>query len=536
MKHLITLISIVSFTAVAHANISRYTLNQNTSSVENDGSVVVDTNNKNGIFIAKSFYGADTNGFSRLPKTHLVTPLNLNYVKFGGNLHSVYNWDLNMYLESITGIQKVYSPLATRIELVQQGYKATPMFQVNMMGPQPDYNSNGHLKMMNTADETHAANAIRYLNGQKGLGVKHILMGNEPWDSQDVHGVAIPSADEYIAKYIKYAIALRDAQESISGNANDLKLWGPETAQGWANWQTTHPADCTVNYQVPGHYVCSYGAGQFSEFIPYFLNRLAAAEQDRTINPKGYKLLDYLTWHYYPLFRSQFADSESVIKDTTGRQNVAGMLESVNLWTSWDYINKYDSASPKDMAPHIVQKFQGWRDNFYPSAKIAVTEFGVDSTENVEYHPIVRPLYLADLVARVGEAGVNTFVNSFLQGARGGDAWGMINGERKTRLYHVFSLFSNNYLGQVVSSTDTYGDSVNVYSVKTNNGTNIILVNKDTVAHNPKLNVQGSKGSANLTSLVLPAWSVTVVTVPDGRGDVLVQQYGAKEMGIPVSR
>jgi hypothetical protein len=315
-----------------------------------------------------------------------------------------------------------------------------------------------------------------------------------------------------------------------------LKLWGPELAQGWANWQTTHPTDCAANYNVPGGYECSYGNGQFSEFIPYFLARLAAAEKDTRINPKGYKLLDVLTFHYYPLFRNQFSDTASVIKTNVGAQNVAGMLESVNLWTNWDYVNQYDSASPKGMAPHLVQKFQGWRDAYYPTATLAVTEFGVDSVANVEYHPIVRPLYLADLVARIGEAGVNTFVNSFLQGSRGGDSWGMINGDKQTRLYNVFSLFSNNYLGQVVQSEDTYGDMVNVYAVKTETGTNIVLVNKDTVAHKPVLNHNGSNGAVKLASLVLPAWSVTVVTLPDDRGDVLVQQYGAKEMGIAVTK
>jgi hypothetical protein len=279
----------------------------------------------------------------------------------------------------------------------------------------------GRLRVMNNADSVHAANAIKFINGQKALGLKHILMGNEPFLEDEVHGVEIPTADEYIAKYIQYALALREAQESITGNPNDIQLWGPELATGWTGWQTTHPHDCTENYNIPGGYSCSYGGGKFTEFIPYFLSRLAAAEHDQTVNPKGYKLLDVLTWHYYPLFRTRFADKDSVIKTPNGQQNVAGMLESINLWNDVTYVNKYDAASPKGITPKIVQRFQGWRNQYYPSALIAVTEFGIDSVLNINYHPIVRPLYLADLIGRIGSEGVDTFVNSFLQGSRGND-------------------------------------------------------------------------------------------------------------------
>jgi hypothetical protein len=520
----------------SHATVNRFQIpyNQKIEGKAVQGQVLVDTAQLNNLTISKSFYGADTNGFNRLPSADNVTPLQLGYIKFGGSLHSVYNWNLNLYLDSNSGIQPVYAPLDQRIQSVKETYQATPMFQVNMMGMQPDYNAQGNLVMMNTADADHAANAIRFLNGKRGLGVKNILMGNEPFHYTEVHGVAIPSADEYIEKYIQYAVALRDAQVSIGGRADDLKLWGPELATGWTGWQTTHPKDCTVNYNVPGGMVCSYGNGQFTEFIPYFLSRIAAFEKDQTLNPKGYKLLDYLTLHYYPLFRTQFGAKDSVIVGPDGKQNVAGMLESVNLWTSLDYINKYDAASPKNVAPQIVNKFQNWKNSFYPSAKLAVTEFGVDSVYNIDYHPIVRPLYLADLMARVGEAGVDTFINSFLQGGRYSDKWGMINNDSKTRLYWIYSLFSKNYLGQVLQSTDTFGDKVNVYSVKTATGTNVILVNKDIVEYTTSLNLATKSGQEKAAELTLPAWSVTVASIPDNKGAIEIQQYGAKEMGITV--
>ena len=451
-------------------------------------------------------------------------------MKFGGSLHSVYNWDLNLYLDYRSGIQAVYAPLDTRIQYVQQQYNSTPMFQVNMLGRQPAYDSNGRVRMANTATAEHAANAIKFLNGQRNLGLKHILMGNEPFLEQEVHGVEIPSADQYIDKYIQYALALRGAQESISGNPNDIQLWGPEMATGWTGWQTTHPTDCKEDGTVPGGYVCSYGNGKFTEFIPYFLSRLAAAEKDPQINPKGYKFLDVLTWHYYPLFRTRFADKDSVIKAPNGQQNVAGMLESVNLWNDVTYVNKYDAASPKSITPKIVQRYQGWRNQYYPTALLAVTEFGVDSVYNINYYPIVRPLYLADLIGRIGSEGVDTFVNSFLQGARGNDLWGMIVNDQRTQLYWVYNMYSNNFLGDVIKATDTYGDMVNVYAVKAANSTNVMIVNKDVITHSPSLNLTGGKAS----QLTLPPWSLTLVIVPDDGSDIKTQTYGAKEMGIKV--
>ncbi|HEX7676088.1 MAG TPA: glycoside hydrolase family 44 protein [Bdellovibrio sp.] len=500
-----------------------------------DGNVVIDTASKNGVTVRKSFYGVDLNGFATMPRPDYVSALNLGYVKFGGSLHSVYNWELNMYLDRHDGIQEAYSPLATRIQGVQSGYHAAPMFQVNMLGLEPDYDSQNHLVMMPTADATHAANAIKFLNGQKALGIKHILMGNEPFIEQEVHGLPAPSADEYIAKYIKYAVALRDAQASISGNANDIELWGPELSTGYTLWQTTHPLDCTENYNVPGGYVCSYGGGQFTEFIPYFLSRLAAAEHDTTVNPKGYKLLDVLTFHYYPLFRTQFGDKDSVIRLPNGQQNVAGMLESVNLWNDVSYVNKYDAASPKGITPKIVQRFQTWRNKYYSTARIAVTECGVDSVDNINYHPIVRPLYLADLMGRLGSEGIDTFVNSFIQGASKNDSWGMIVDQNRTSLYWVYNFYSNNFLGDVVQTADTYGDKVNSYAVKTAKSTNIILVNKDVVAHSPMLSLVSGPSLSKASSVTLPAWSMTLVIIPNDGSPITKQTYGAKEMGIPVT-
>ncbi|MFN8370932.1 MAG: glycoside hydrolase family 44 protein [Bacteriovoracaceae bacterium] len=500
-----------------------------------DGSVTVDIDSTKitKTIVEKKFYGVDTNGFSKLPQTSSVMPLQLGFVRLGGNLYSTYNWETNSYYDGNDGgIQYVYAPLETRIRQVQQAYKAIPMFQINMMGWMPDLNEVHGMSYMNTATAQHAANAITYLNGVEKLGVKNIIIDNEPFDWKDTHGKELPSADEYIAKYIEYVVALRSAQENLTQDANDIKIWGPEIASGWNGWQTTHPKDCVIDYTLPEKMKCSYGNGKFREFISYFLSKLAAFENDSVRNPKHYKMLDYLTFHYYPLFRSSFEDTTSVITNAEGKQDIKAMLESVNIWNMANYINSVDAASPKGIAPALINKFTAWRDSFYPTAKIAVTEYGIDSVDKVVYHPIIEPMYLADLMARVASSGVETFVNSFLEGGR----WGMLEKEYKTRQYYVYSLYSNFFLGKIAKSSDTFGDSVNTYSTKTETSTNVFLVNKSAKETTTKVNFKINQSSSEVTELALPAWSVTVLSVPnDKSAPIKVYQYGALEMGINVT-
>jgi hypothetical protein len=535
---LFLVLSLLGLSSASFASgISEFTIPfDNQVNAEGTVQVNMDTRTQSNINITKSFYGADTHGFSAMPEASLVTPLQLGLVKMGGSLHSVYNWQLDAYYDSGDhGVFYVYSPLERRIKLIQLGYKASPMFQINMLGWQPEKDANGKFSLQKTADAKHAGDAITFINGTKKLGLQHILMGNEPFESLEVHGKAIPSADEYIDSFIKYAVAVRSAQEKVSGNSNDIKLWGPEIATGWNGWQTTHPNDCITDYNLPEKMKCSYGEGRFTEFMPYFLYRIAQFEKDTVNNPKKYKMLDVITLHYYPLFRKDFKDPGSIILNNDGTQNVAGMLESVNLWNSDSYINKFDSASPKGVAPKIVKKFQDWRSKYYPNSKLALTEFAVDSMANIAYHPIVRPLYLADLIARLGSAGVDTFVNSFLQGGDSSELWSMINGNEKSKLFNIYALYSNYFVGKVLTSDDSFGDKVNVYSVKGTNGTNVFLVNKDTKVHSTDLNFKKGGDVESVTQVSLPAWSVTVLSVPDNHDQLIkVHQYGAKEMGIEV--
>ena len=82
-----------------------------------------------------------------------------------------------------------------------------------------------------------------------------------------------------------------------------------------------------------------------------------------------------------------------------------------------------------------------------------------------------------------------------------------------------------------IATSDSYGDLVNTYAVKTKTGINVILLNKDAKVHTSKVSIKGNQ----VTSLELPAWSMSVLRIPDAENsNMRVQQFGAKEMGIPV--
>ena len=513
-----------------------------------DGEAVVVLNTQTvGVKVSSNFFGADLNAFSPMPSVDLTKILNLGFLKTGGNYYSVTNWKLNSFLDLSTDeISYATPPIVNRIDSIHNSYKSKSLFQVNLMGWQPDY-LEGVLSMRKSADADHAANQLRFYNEEKKLDMKNILMGNEPFNWHETHAnlwtEGAISADDYIKRYIEYAVKLRETQESISGNPNDIKLWGPEIATGWNGWQTGNEKDC--KYNDIGKMVCSYGNGQFKKFIPYFLTRLKEFEYDEQLNPNAYQLLDVLTFHYYPLFRTNYENTRSIIKDQNGREFVTAMLQSAANWDDKTYINRWDSSSLMGETSDLTGSFNSWRDQYYPEAKVAVTEFGIDSRDDVFYHPIVRPLYLADIIGRIGKAGISTFVKSFLNSGSGETAlnsWSMITNNRKGPQFNVYQQFTESYSGDVLEATDNYGDWVNVYSTFSSDDAdrsiNIILVNKDAMEHNTvvKLLKPSTQVTTSVCDLTLPAWSVTTLKINASSSQPIdVTQFGARQMGVRVN-
>ena len=507
------------------------------------GKVIVDLSKK-GQTITNSFYGSHMDSFSAPPSANLIAELGIGQIRIGGNEFDVFNWKNNLAYTK-AGLRNLLGFTGT--EVVLRNYKVTGIYQINLLGYQPEIESNSVL-LKDSFDAQSAYELIKTLNGQLGLNIVNFSLGNEPeqWHETHAHTKAFDaesgiSADDYINKYIAFAVAIRTAQAEINGNPNSIKIWGPEISSSWLDWNTGNfTKDCKWSDTVRGQVDCSYGDGSFHQFIPYFLYRIAKAEKDPQVNPKGYKLLDYFAFHYYPNFRTKISDINSMIVDPDGRQWVSKMLEATRTLNDPTYINTVDLSTYKNTSPNIINRMKGWLKSYYPNAKLALNEFAVDSDyRSVGYHPIVRPLYTADAVAIAAKEGVNFFNNFVLSSAPGTNIpWTMLDGgTQKTNLFYTYALLSNNFKGTIVAAEDNMGDVVNSYATETNQFINVTLINKSPLEKTVQIYLKGSINK-KLATYVLPGWSTSVLKLEKNPGFLSrtfeVNRFGAKEMGIPL--
>ncbi|HAZ13621.1 MAG: hypothetical protein A2X86_13895 [Bdellovibrionales bacterium GWA2_49_15] len=491
--------------------------------------------------ISREFYGTQLSPFTPYPSTDAVQKLNLGTIRIGGNLYDTYNWENGLTFLA-RGTYKKLESYEEAINKVRE-YGAEPIMQINLLGQMPVY-TNGRIGMSNAATAQSAAEFIAHVNGELKLNLKHVCLGNEFDQWADTHADIWPfndalSADDYINRYIEYAVAVRDAQEKISGNANDIKLWGPEIANSYADWQSGNmKRDCEWT-SIRGVMKCSYGNGAFDHFLPYFYHRLKNAENDTSINPKGHKLLDYASFHYYPTFRTKVSDPNSIIVDRAGRQMVNEMLESTQLFHASDYVNIHDRGSYMNFKPNLFNRMRAWKNEYYPEAKLVLSEFAVDSLDTTpNYHPIVRPLYMADMIGIAANNGIDNFNRSFLNTYRPRPIpWALLLDNAPTNLGNMYNLFTEYFLGKLLVVEDTFHDKVNSYATVGDTSIALFVVNKSANDRMAKINV--NDGATNLTTFnyTLKPWGMTVFRIPKekpGADNIKIIEYGAKEMGIAV--
>lgn len=519
--------------------------------------VTVDTT-KLGQKISRSFYGSQMDSFSSPPPTDLVKQLGVGQIRLGGNEYEVFNWKNSVAITNKSGQKTILGYEAAASAFKQYGTNG--IFQINLLGVQPEV-ENGSYVLKTTFDTTAVYELIQQLNGKLKLGITDVCLGNEPeqWHETHPHVAALAglysadsgiSADDYIQRYIAYAMAIRQAQESITGDANSIKIWGPEISSSWLDWNTGNmTSDCEWSSEGGGRVTCSYGNKKFDHFIPYFLSRLAAAEKDKALNPRGYKLMDTFSFHYYPMFRKKNADMNSIITDEKGLQAVGEMLEGTRILHDSTYVNVSDRSSyrkmkdkeDKNYQSNIIGRMQDWLKTYYPKAKLAINEFAFDSDyRSTNYHPIVRPLYTADAVAVAAIKGISFFNNFVLSSPEQSNIpWALISeGKDKTNLYKTYALIANHFLGTVVNTTDDAGDVINAYAVDAGTTINILVVNKSPADRTIEINSNaGVSASQKVASYLTPGWSVSVLKLEKGKkysGQTFqVIKFGADEMGIP---
>ncbi len=519
--------------------------------------VSIDTT-KTGQKITRSFYGSQMDSFSAPPSADLVKQLGVGQIRLGGNEYEVFNWKNNVAITNKSGQHTIlgYEAAAT----VFKQYGTNGIYQINLLGVQPE-TENGAYVLKTTFDTKAVSEMIQQLNGKSKLGITDVCLGNEPeqWHETHPHVAALSglyspdsgiSADDYIKRYIAYAIAVRQAQESVTGDANSIKIWGPEISSSWLDWNTGNmTSDCDWSSEGGGRVTCSYGNKKFDHFIPYFLSRLALAEKDKTVNPRGYKLMDTFSFHYYPLFRKKNADMNSIITDDKGLQAVGEMLEGTRILHDPTYVNVSDRSSyrkikdqtDKNYQSNIIGRMKDWLKTYYPTAKLAINEFAFDSDyRSTNYHGIVRPLYTADAVAIAAVEGVSFFNNFVLSSpVQSNIPWALISeGKDKTNLFKTYALIANNFLGTIVNATDDAGDLVNTYAIDAGNTINVLIINKSPADRAVEISSNaGVSTSQKVADYVTPGWSVSVLKLEKGKkysGQTFqVIKFGADEMGIP---
>ena len=408
--------------------------------------------------VGKYFYGTNWGMWlCSFPDKELVKSLNLKVIRAGGNLMSRYNWRTSKYRDTSIGEPYIYQipSLDDFVEYCRE-VGAEPLIQINMLGYAPNEKNND--KFEYCMDENSAAELVRYLNGIKKYNVRMFEMDNEPFIWHFTHKDVVrkpTSVDEYFEKLKKYVIAMREEQQKIDPN-NQLIIFAPAICTSWIDWGT---------YGDTKYY-------GFDSAVDWLIKKCADFEQNKNENPKGYKLIDVLSFHIYPRFRINWEDPYDFIP-----QGLPKMLESTKTFWDENYVNYYDFNQARGIQPRVFPRFNEWISKYNPSLELALTEFNVDATPRINYPKVLRPLFIADVIGAAAKYGCDYFMQFCLNDYEGG--MGMINESNEVNsIYYVFKLFSNNFYGEILE-TEVSLNEVSAYVSDDGENYIVMMVNKN---------------------------------------------------------
>ncbi|MBF0314256.1 MAG: hypothetical protein HQK50_08995 [Oligoflexia bacterium] len=507
--------------------------------------------------ITKLFYGADFAVNEVYPGANRMREIKIGFIRIGGSAYDRYDYENSLILEYPFLSEDVPFPTPdiagrnfSRIrddvfatQMIRQ-FAAEPMLQVNITGFMPKI-VNGRSAFIAVDPALEAAKFVKKMNGQHKLAVKYFAISNEPlqWASTHRDFIARPlSADEYIDRYVKVVIAMRKAQEEISGNPNDIRILGPEESQSWNWYQTEAEDDCKTS--VEGVRRCSYGKGlvKLPDFLSYFLYRLNELEKDQTVNPKQYKLLDYFSIHTYPYFRSNYHDRSSFITDRGGEQDVERYLKSVDIYHN-NTMNTVNYAFPLNRSIGLIPWIKDIVARYYPKAEVAITEFAVDSMAYIDYHPAVYPIFTAELLAIAAKEGVALTSKFLLNGEiYNPNSHALVTeGNTVTPTFRSYEILTNHFLGKILTTKANYekakGEDLTSYATYNANKKVIAVLVFNRTSENKCATIQLEKRPQEFTSLYshcFGPWSLTLANVPTKESEQEIEffEYGSTELNV----
>ena len=379
--------------ALTNADPKVYTKQKYNDFLYNGNSLTVDLS-KSLRTIPDSFYGANWNTRSdaRIP-AEKAKVLGIKFLRIAGPV--VERTNLLTGLVALPGTAASFARYQSIEEEIAytRSIGAEPIVQISVLGRKPT-ELGGIFGFTPTNSAQDSAALISHLNKTRALGVRYFTVGHDPlaWHLNHSDLFSQPlTATEYLDRLVPVVLAMRKAQADISGRPNDLLISGLEIAQG-------------------------LGAplGSDNSFLDSALTMLAAVEQneERWPNPDRYKTLDYVGLHFFPTFRSDFEDPSSFITDDFNMQNLPGYLNALNSWNT-DASNTLDQSLPVGQV-NVFNSLSTKIRKHLPKAQLAITQFGIDPAEGIDYHPLLRPLFTAELMLMAAQSSSAHFLLSNL--------------------------------------------------------------------------------------------------------------------------
>lgn len=442
--------------------------------------------------ISRYLYGANLSSWLDLPGEEEVRALKPAFLRLGGPFLDRYSWRSGTYTFPGSAFRVRMLKLDKFVQFCS-AVESEPFIQVNALGVRGKGRSGRSV-------EEEAADMVRYLNGQRGYGVRFFEIGNEPFIWHLTHPDLRPapcSAKEYSLRFEKIARAIRRVQRESRGGRG-IKIFGPAISTSWQGW-----SDCL---------------SPDKNAVEEFLAECGSLRDGGDGSP----LLDVLSFHLFNCFSGP----------GSGRIQCgnAGLLDASAVWWKEDYCNEYDRAFAAEDKPAVLPRFRKWMAGRRPGLELAVTEFNIESASMINYDMLWKVLYLSDLYGILAEQGVDYSAQFCLNSSDHNIAM-LDDTGRKTALYHPFRLYSNYFSGEMMDKKIFPADWACVYASRQGDDYTIMAINKANGERDTEFLIKKDKGRSIIFRRRLPALSLSCIRLkgPD-YDEAEIWEYGRAQI------
>lgn len=341
---------------------------------------------------------------------------------------------------------------------------------------------------------------------KKKYDVKFFEIGNEPFIWHKVHFDVRRnpcSAQEYFNLFKEIALAMKKAQHEIDPQST-IKIFAPGVSTSYINWET-------LSLETDGRHA-----------IEYFLQECRNFEQDRLVNPEGFRILDVLSFHLFPSLKESLSGNFE--------EDATKILASTQNWWNPDYINSDDAALPKGAVARVIPKFRQWIEENYPGTKLALSEFNLEAQSMVDYPPILKVLYLSDLYGILARYGVDYALQFCLNSSDQHTAL-VDETDAATCLYYPFALFANNFKSVSLDTSSSDPEALSAYACASGQDIVVMAINKTNSASLAAIEIiEDGKVLPKSFYYAFAPLSVTYIKVPPQGWQIECWKYGAENI------